>query len=440
MSAGAPAVAPVRPTFSATFRSLRIRNYRLYFIGQLVSLSGTWMQTAAQGWLVYHLTGSGTALGIVTAAQFLPTLVFGVYGGVIADRFEKRRVLLGAQSFMLVITAVLAALSVTGVISYWMVVALAAAFGFGTVIDNPVRQAFVNEMVGREDLPNAVALSSAMFNSARIVGPAIGASVIAAFGDRVSLGAGVCFAMNAASFLAVLIALALMRPSELQFVPKAPRARGQIREGFHYAMSEPRIRVILVLMTLVGLLGMNFQVLLPIAADKAFNGGAGAYGLLSVAMGVGSLIGSMAAAMRRDAPTLRVIGIASFGFGLFVSGVALAPSLHIGMALLVLAGISSMTLFASCNTTLQLVSRPELRGRVMSLYILVLMGTTPIGGPVIGAIAQHAGVRVALAIAGATGLVGALWVASGLRRTRVAAQRAVAEHDARNDTDALVSS
>ncbi len=405
-----------RPTVAATFRSLRVRNYRLYFIGQLVSLSGTWMQTAAQGWLVYHLTGSGTALGLVTAAQFLPTLLFGAYGGVVADRFEKRKVLLVAQSFMAAVTLLLAFVAMTGLVRYWMVVGLAAAVGLGTVIDNPVRQAFVNEMVGREDLPNAVALSSAMFNSARIVGPAIAASVIAAFGDRVALGTGVCFAMNAGSFLAVLTALWLMRPEELHAVPKAPRAKGQIREGFRYAMSEPKIRMILVLMTLVGLIGMNFQVLLPIAADKAFNGGAGAYGLLSVAMGVGSLVGSMLAAMRREAPTMKLIGFASLGFGAFVIGVAAAPSLGIALALLVVAGVASMTLFSSCNTTLQLTSRPELRGRVMSLYILVLMGSTPIGGPIIGAIAEHAGVRTALTLGGLSGVIGAGWIALGLRR------------------------
>jgi MFS family permease len=396
------------------FRSLRTRNYRLYFIGQLVSLSGTWMQTAALAWLVLHLRGdnSGGALGLVIAAQFLPTLLFGAWGGVIADRFDKRRTLIITQSSMAVVAAVLSVTSVTGAIQMWMVYALSAAMGLGSAVDNPVRQAFVTEMVDREDLPNAVGLSSATFNSARIVGPAIGAGVLAAFGDRVAAGTGVCFAVNALSFLAVLTCLGLMRPAELLRAAPQPRARGQVRAGLRYVAGEPQLRIVLAMMALIGLVGMNFQVVLPLVAKNTFDGGAGVFGALQVAMGVGSLLGSLVAAGRRGEPSVSFLGVAAVIFGAAMLGASAAPTVPVALVLLFLTGIASMTLFAAANTLLQLTARPDMRGRVMALYILLIMGSTPIGGPLVGWIGEHAGARWALAVGGRAGLAGAAVVAS----------------------------
>ena len=277
---------------------------------------------------------------------------------------------------------VLAALTLGGVIQLWMVFALALTTGLFAVADNPARQVFISEMVSREYLANAVGLNSALFNSARIVGPAIAALIIAAFGDANTTGVGICFLVNAASFAAVLLGLALIRTRDLRPAPPLPRSKGQVRAGLRYALGEPTLRVVLAVMAVFGLLALNFQVLLPLVAKKVFDGGAGAYGVLSTTMGAGSLCGSLVAAGRGRAST-RLMAGACLVAGIALLGAALAPSLAVALVLWFVVGAATMTLMATSNTTLQLRSRPDMRGRVISLYMLLVIGTTPIGGPIV---------------------------------------------------------
>lgn len=397
------------------FRPLRIHNYRLYFTGQLVSMSGTWMQTAAQAWLVLTLTDSGTALGFVIAAQFLPMLLGGPYGGLLADRFDKRRLMMVTGTGQAIAAGALATLTLAGAIQLWMIYALAMVTGLFAVADNPARQVFIAEMVDRDYLANAVGLNSALFNSARIVGPAIAAVIIAGFGDTDTTGVGICFLVNAASFAAVLMSLALMRTRELRPTPPLPRSKGQVRAGLRYALGEPTLRVVLAVMAVFGLLALNFQVLLPLVAKKVFDGGAGAYGALSTAMGVGSLCGSLVAAGRGRAST-RLIAGACLVVGIALTGAALAPTLAVALALWFVVGAATMTLMATSNTTLQLRARPDMRGRVISLYMLLVIGTTPIGGPIVGWVAQRAGTRWAIGLGAAASLCGAAIAVRGGRR------------------------
>ena len=399
-------VAGWRGAVSTALRPLRVRNYRLYFTGQVVSLSGTWMQTAGLAWLVLHLTGSGTTLGLVTAAQFVPTLLGSAWGGLLADRFDKHRSLLYTQSGLGVTAAALAAVTLAGVVQVWMLVALSLLAGVFTTVDNPTRQSFVTEVVDTADLPTAVALNSVMFNSARIVGPAVAALVINAFGDRVELGTGVCFALNALSFLAVILCLARMRRAELRPARPLPRARGQIREGVVYALQVPALRTILAMMSLIGLLAFNYQVLLPLVAKMVFGGGAGTYGLLSVAMGSGALVGSLAAA-GRGRTSARLITGGALVLGLGMLAAAAAPVLSLALVAWCLLGAAMMTLMSAASTTLQLATRPDMRGRVIALYMLLLMGSTPIGGPIMGWLAEHVGTRWAVAVGGVACLVAA---------------------------------
>ena len=396
-----------------TFDSLRIRNYRLYFAGQVVSVSGSWMQRVAQAWLVYHLSGSGLALGVVTGLQFLPVLVAGAWGGVLADRFDKRRLLLFTQTAMGLLALALGLLTISGLVQLWMVYLLALALGVVTASDNPARQAFVMELVGRSHVMNAVSLNSAVFTLARIVGPAVAGLLINA------VGTGWCFLVNALSFGGVLVALAAMRRQELLPWEPSDRSRGGVLEGLRYAWSSLDLRVPLLLMAVVGTLALNFSVILPLMASQTFHGDAGTYGLLFSTLGVGSLLGALITAGRRE-PSRRLLLLSLLAFGLFMLAAALAPSLWLELLMLVPLGVAAVIFQATSNSTLQVNTDPALRGRVMALYSVVFMGTTPIGAPIVGLVSQAAGPRVGLALGGAAVLLAVaafgLWSVRRARR------------------------
>ena len=402
----------VRLAGQRTFHSLRVRNYRLFFFSQLISLSGTWMQTTAQSWLVLNLTGesgAGFALGLMMALQFLPLLLFGVWGGVIADRLDKRKTLVWTQSAAAVLAVALWLIVLTGVVQLWMIYVLAFFLGVVTVFDNPARQAFVIEMVGPDDVTNAVGLNSAVFNGARLVGPAIAGVLIHAIGISPS------FLVNALSFIPVVAALVAMRTRELHQRTPLPREKGQIREGLRYAWSSPVLRSTLLLVTVVATFGFNFIIVLPLLAKYEFHGGAGLYGTLFAVMAGGSLIGALFAAGRAR-PNQRTLVGSAVAFSLLALVVAVAPNVVAAMVALVPMGAFSMVFIATANSTLQLETRHEMRGRVMALYALVFLGSTPIGGPIIGWISQQWGARAGLFVGGALSLLAAAWAVWGLRR------------------------
>jgi MFS family permease len=398
-----------------TFGSLRIRNYRLYFTGQTISVSGAWMQRVAQSWLVLHLTNSGVALGIVSALQFLPILLLGAFAGLAADRMDKRRLLLLTQSITGMLALVLGLVTLLDVVQLWMVYALALALGLVTVVDNPTRQSFVMEMVGRRQVANAVSLNSAVFTSARVVGPAIAGVLITL------VGTGWCFVINGASSVAVVAALLAMDPAALHRAEVAPRRPGQLREGLRFVWSRPDLRIPLMLMAVVGTLALNFTVVLPLLARNTFHGGPATYGLLFSVLGLGSLAGALYTAGRHE-PSLKVLITAVALFGLLMLAASAAPNLAVEVAVLLPMGMASVTFQTTGNSLFQLRSLPTLRGRVMSLYTLVFLGTTPIGAPFVGFVAEHLGPRMGWVMGGAAMLVAA-GVAVLLLRRRPLDQR-----------------
>jgi MFS family permease len=402
----------VRTVTERTFRSLRIRNYRLYFAGQILSFAGTWMQSVAQVWLVLKLGGGGVELGLTTALQFLPMLLFGVWGGVFADRFDKRRTLMLTQSSAAVVALIIGVLSATGVITLWMVYATAFALGCVTVVDNPTRQSFVMEMVGGGEVSNAVGLNSSVITLARIIGPALAGIIIAA------AGVTPCFFINAASYLAVLVALAMMDPEELIRSEPVQRAKGQLREGLAYVWSTPTLRRALLLMAVVGTLAYNFRTLLPLMTKFVFDGGATTYGLLSALLGMGAVGGALTAA-GRTRPTNRVLLLSSLAFGALILALAWAPTLAVEMAVIVPTGLFSILFVSTANATLQITANEQMRGRVMSLYAVVFLGSTPIGGPLVGWIAETAGARVAFTVGGAATVAAAAAAIAPHLRDRV---------------------
>jgi MFS family permease len=392
----------LRTAFRQTFSSLRIRNFRLYFTAQLISVSGTWMQSIAQAWLVLHLTGSGVDLGIVVGLQFLPMLLFGPVGGLVADRMNKRQLLFVTQTGGAVLALVLGVLVVSHQVQLWQVYALAGLLGVVNLFDNPARQTFMIEMVGRDDLPNAVSLNSVVMNASRIVGPALGGLVITIF------GLGVCFFVNAASYVAVIVGLSMMRNAELLPTERVAPARGQIREGFRYVWGTPSLRNTLLAIALIGVFAYNFTVTLALLAKGTFHGGPGTYSLLTSCMAVGAVAGGLIAA-HRARPTPRLLQVLALVFGGLMAAVALAPTLVLAAVLIVFMGAASIGFIATANATLQLSAEPAMRGRVMALYAMAFLGTTPIGAPLVGAIAQWTNPRVAL-LSGAAATV----VAAGL--------------------------
>ena len=393
-----------------TFASLRTPNYRRYFAGQAVSLVGTWMQTVAQAWLVLELTGSGTALGLVAAAQFLPILLLAPYGGLLADRLDKRAILIATQTALGAMALTLGVLTVTGAVQLWMVVALALALGVATAIDNPARQAFAQEMVGPDGLRNAVSLNSVMVNTARAVGPAVAGVLIAA------VGTGLCFLINAASYVAVVAALVGMDVRALVPAPHLDRAPGQVRQGLRYVARTPDLLVPLMMLALVGTLAYEFQVVLPLMARGPLDGGAGTYGLLTSAMGAGAIVGGLFVA-GHGRTGLRPLSTAAAVFGLAILGAAVAPSVGTSLVALAVVGAASVAFLSTGNSTLQLTAEPRFRGRVMALWAVAFLGSTPLGAPVIGAVSEHLSPRGGLVIGGLACLVaaglGALAVARG---------------------------
>jgi MFS family permease len=392
-----------------TFAALAIPNYRRYIAGQSVSLIGTWMQMAAQSWLVLTLTGSATTLGVIVALQTLPVLLLGPYGGVIADRIDKRRLMVVLQIAMGVQALVLGVLTVTGAVRLWEIGALAALLGLNNAFENPARQSFMLEMVGAESLRNAVSLNSVLVNVARVIGPAVAGVLIATVGE------GVCFLVNAASFIAVVASLTTLDRSAI--FPSTPSGRepGQLREGLRYVRSTPELGVPLLMMALAGCLAYEFQVTLPVMARQGLHAGATGYGFMTAAMGVGAVVGGLfvAAKGRTGLPTL-VVAATAFGVVLVFAG--LAPSLPVELFALALAGGASISFMATGNSTLQLNAAPSMRGRVMSLWFVAFQGSTPIGGPIVGWVMAQAGARAGLGLGGVTCLVVALLGLVAIRR------------------------
>ncbi|WP_344951319.1 MFS transporter [Actinomadura miaoliensis] len=389
------------------FRSLRVRNYRLFASGQVVSNVGTWMQRVAQDWLVLDLThGSGTALGITTGLQFLPMLLFGLWGGVIADRYPKRRLLMITQAAMGALALVLGMLALTGTARVWHVYLLAFLLGVATVVDNPTRQSFVVEMVGKRDLPNAIALNSASFNGARLVGPAVAGVLIAV------LGTGPVFLVNAASFGAVLFGLYVMRQDELHTAEPVARGKGQLREGLRYVWGRRDLTLVLVLVLFIATFGMNFQVTVALVSREVFHTGASSFGLASSMLALGALAGALLAARRATRPRMRVLIGAALLFGVLEVVTGLMPAYWSFLVLLVPTGIALMTFTTAANATMQLGVAPEMRGRVMALYMLVFLGTNPIGAPVVGWMAEQFGPRMSIVVGGLVAVTSVLVVAA----------------------------
>ena len=389
------------------FGSLRNRNYRLFATGQVISNSGSWMQRVAQDWLVLNLThNSGAALGITTGLQFAPMLL-SLWGGAVADRYSKRRILMVTQALMGGLALILGLLALTGVASIWQVYLLAFALGLVTVVDNPTRQAFAVEMVGTGGMANAIALNSAVFNLARIAGPAIAGLVIAA------LGTPVAFLVNAASFGAVLISLRLMRPGELHRVARAPRAPGQLREALAYVRARPRLWMTLILIFFVSTFGMNFQVTNALMSRGVFHTGAGAFGLASTVFAVGALGGALIAA-RRSRPTLSLLVATALAFSVFEMVGGLMPDFLTFVLMLIPTGLALLTLTTAANSTMQLGTTSAMRGRVMGLYMLVFLGGTPIGSPLAGWVAEVFGPRMVLISGGLISLAATVAVGVAL--------------------------
>jgi MFS family permease len=394
-----------------TFRSMSVRNYRLYFAGQLISTTGTWMQSIAQAWLVLQITGSGVALGVTVALQFTPVLLVGAWGGLVADRVDKRRLLVGTQAAAGVLALVLGAVTVLGVVQLWMIFVLALGLGAVNAVDNPARRAFVVEMVGTEHVSNAVSLSSAMFMAARVIGPAIAGLVIA------GLGVSWCFFANGVSYSAAVLAFMAMRENEFFAVEPVPKRKGQLREGLRYAWSTPALRLVLVLTAVIGTLAFNFQVVLPLLAKETFSGGAETLGVLYAFMSIGSVIGALVSAHEAQATRRFVLGAAlAFGTSLVVA--AFAPTLGLELLVLVPVGAAGIAFTAMSNGVLQTECAPEMRGRVAALFTVAFLGSTPIGGPIIGWVSQQVGPRAGLWVGGVATLAVTVAAIAGIRRHR----------------------
>ena len=394
---------------SPTFRSLAHRDYRRYATGGLVSNVGTWMQRVAQDWLVLVVTGgSASALGITTGLQFLPILLFSAYAGALADRFPKRTMLMITQASMAVPAAVLGVLAVTGTVQTWHVYVLAFAFGTATAFDAPVRQSFVSEMVGPDDLANAVSLNSVSFNAGRIVGPAVAGLTIAALGSD-QQATGVVILVNAVSYLAVLLALRGVRSGRRDPARTTDRPKGRIRDAVAYLRTRPDLLLVIAVMGFTGTFGLNFQMTSALMATQVFDKGAGEYGLLGTTMAFGSIAGSLVAA-RRERPTVRLVVVAAVVFGSVEVVFGLMPTYTTFVLMTPLIGITAMTTITSANAVTQLTAPAHLRGRIMAIYLMVFMGGTPLGAPLIGWLAELFGARWSLIGGGLGTLAGTLGV------------------------------
>jgi MFS family permease len=391
-----------RPQLPWALRAFAHRNYCLFFGGQLISLVGTWMQTVAQSWLVYRLTGSAALLGLVGFSSQIPVLLLASVGGAVADRHRRHRILVVTQTCAMLLAAVLATLTLTHQIRVWQICTIAALLGIVNAFDIPTRQAFVVEMVGKEDLVNAIALNSSMFNSARILGPALGGVLVATVGE------GWCFLGNSISYLAVIAGLLAMRLATHARVAPSGSALRSIAEGFRFVWHANPIRLLLLLLGLVSLMGMPYMVLMPIFADKILHGGARGLGLLMGASGVGALTGALTLAARRSVRGLgRLVPLAAAGFGMSLIAFAFSRTFWVSAALLVPAGFCMVTEMASSNTLVQSMVPDKLRGRVMAVYSMMFMGIAPFGALMAGQLAQRFGAPATVKLGGAVCILGA---------------------------------
>jgi MFS family permease len=398
-----PLVQRVLGYFKTGGAALKHRNYRLFFFGQLISLIGTWMQNLAQGWLVLKLTNSVLDLGVVTALQFTPLLFFTLFGGVLADRLPKRKTLLATQSTAMVLAFILALLTTLEVVQVWHVYILATLLGLVNALDVPTRQAFVPEMVGKKDLMNAVALNSSVFNAARAIGPAFAGILIGI------VGISPAFWLNGLSYMAVIYCLSIMRLQDLhlgQGRKQTGSFASNLREGLSYAIKTPQVISIIVLVAMLGTFGINFNVWIPDLAKNHFNVGADGYGILMSGFGLGALASALTLAVKGHTPTFPTILKAGLLFGSFLIGVAISPWFWLSFGLMVGAGVSMMVVTVSSNTTIQLTTPDYLRGRVMSLYMLVFAGTTPIGSLFVGSLAHMWGTPFSIICGGLLTLLG----------------------------------
>src|SRR3989344_539432 len=385
---------------SQTFSSLKVRNYRLYFIGQAFSHVGNWMQVVGLGWLVLQLTGSGTMLGVVGAFRFTPMLLGGLFAGIIVDKFDKRRILYVTQSSFAIVSLALAFLVYTDLIQIWMLFVSAVLFGLIDVIDNPTRQTFVHEMVGQENLRNAVTLNSTEANVARAIGPMIAGTLIA------TVGIAFCFLANSVSFIALITMLSFMSKKDMHTEEREEKPRGHLLESISYAASVPVIKTVLISMAVIGTLAYEFQVSLPLLAQGTFAGAAADYAALLSAMGAGSVAGGLFAASRRKIAPHEFVASAFF-FGLSIAVTAIMPTLSLAIVGMVFVGFFSINLTSLGNTMIQLAAAPHIRGRVMSLWSMTIFGSTLTGGPVVGLIGQYIGPRWGLGIGGVAAMAAA---------------------------------
>jgi MFS family permease len=403
-------VSAARQFSSKTFAALSVRNFRLFFIGQLISVSGTWMQSVAQGWLVLQLTGSSVDLGFAIALQYVPILLFGTYGGLVADRHEKRRILYCTQSAAGLLALTLGLLMTTHHVTVDTVFVLATLLGFVNLFDVPARQAFVQEMVGRDLITNAVSLNSVLMNSGRVIGPGVAAGLIAL------VGTAACFYTNAASYVAVIVALALMRRSELLPLQIVQRQPGQLRLGLKYVFETPQLRNVIIAVAVVGTFAFNFTVTLPLLAHVTFHQKSAAqYGILMGCMGIGAVLGGLLVA-HRSRPTPKLLALLAVAFGLFMTLVAFAPTILWAEIALVPTGACSIAFVSSANSTLQLNSGQQMRGRVMSLYSTAFLGTTPFGAPLVGVLIAATNPRIGIFLGAFLTLLTGLWLVFVLRQ------------------------
>lgn len=397
-----------------TFAALAVRNYRLFFTGQLISVSGTWMQSVAQGWLVLKVThNSAVYLALAIALQYVPMLLFASYGGVVADRLAKRRILYVTQTSAGLLALVLGLLVSTHHASLGAIFGLAFGLGIVNLFDNPARQAFVQEMVGRDLLTNAVSLNSALMNGGRLIGPAVAGGLISGF------GVAACFYTNAASYVAVIIALALMRSADLTPIRRVQRAGGQLRSGLRYVLETPLLRTVLAATFVVGTFAFNFTVTLPELTRVTFHATSPVrYTLILAAMGFGAVIGGLYVA-HRSRPTVAMLTTLALVFGGFMTIAALAPSLPVAMVAMVPTGAASIAFVSTANALLQLNSAEHMRGRVMSLYATAFLGTTPIGALVIGSVIAATNPRVGMLVGSVLTVATGVGLSVAYRRHRV---------------------
>jgi MFS family permease len=385
--------AGFRGWWQQTFAALAEPNYRRYFVGQAISFIGTWMQLVAQAWLVLELTGSATWVGMTVAVQTVPMLLVAPYGGLVADRADKRRLLVALQLVMAVLAGALAALTLLGVVALWHVLLLAGLLGLADAFEKPTRQAFVSEIAGPAMVRNAVSLNSVMVNVARVLGPGVAGVII------VAGGLGLCFALNAVSYVPIALLLLAMEPGRLHRIAPQPHTRGQLRAGLAYVRREPVLWVPLVMMAVMGALTYEFPVTLPVLARDTFGGDARTYGAMTAIMAVGSVVGGLWTAARGRTGVATLVRAAAL-FGVLVLATALAPTVESALVLLLGVGAASVSLMARGNATLQLHADPAMRGRVMALWLVAFLGTTPVGGPLVGWVAASFGPRWALALGG----------------------------------------